>query len=463
VVRFERVNASSSDQTRSPADPAAIVRSRPYRALLVLSAVVGLIVSVAAWGFLELLHQIQYGLFTKLPDQLGYDSGAPMWWYVVVLALAGLATAAAIMLLPGPGGHVPALGLKATGTPAPIEVPGVILAALAGVGGGVVLGPEAPLIAMGGGLAVLSMKAVRKDAPDQTLAILAAAGACAALAMIFESPLISAIIMIEAAGLGGAALPLILLPALLAAGIGSLTLIGMGSWTGLSTSNIAISALPLPHVGPPDIADLAWTIPLAIAVSIGVLAIFWLARRVVALATSRPMVVLPVFGILIAGLAIAFHEIADHGVQEVLFSGQDGIGSLVAKPGAWSLSALALLLVFKGLAYSVSLSAFRGGPIFPAMFLGAAAGLMAADLPGMEISGGVAVCMAAALAAGLRLPLAAVLITTVLTMKAGSGVSPLIILAAVVAYLTAQLVAPSPETVPGEATAGRPEPVAASP
>jgi H+/Cl- antiporter ClcA len=417
------LSASASDQTGSPPDPAAVVRSRSYRALLVLSAFVGVIVSFAAWGFLELLYQLQYGLFTKVPDQLGYDAGAPMWWYVVVLALAGLATAGAIVRLPGPGGHVPANGLNARGTPAPIEVPGVVLAALAGLGGGVVLGPEAPLIAMGGGLAVLSLKAVRKDAPDQVLAVVAAAGAFAALSMIFESPLIAAVILIESVGLGGAALPLVLLPGLLAAGIGSLVLIGMGSWTGLSTSNIALPAIPLPQAGPPDIADLAWTIPVAIAVAIGVLVIFWLARRLVPLATSRPLVVLPVFAILVAGLAIAFHEIADHEVQDVLFSGQNALGTLIAKPGAWSLSALAFLLVFKGLAYSISLSAFRGGPVFPAMFLGAAAGLMAADLPGMETSGGVAVCMAAALAAALRLPLAAVLITTILTIKAGSSVS----------------------------------------
>ena len=39
-----------------------------------------------------------------------------------------------------------------------------------------------------------------------------------------------------------------------------------------------------------------------------------------------------------------------------------------------SVGALVLLFVYKGLAYSVSLSSFRGGPIFPAIFLGAAGG-----------------------------------------------------------------------------------------
>jgi hypothetical protein len=68
--------------------------------------------------------------------------------------------------------------------------------------------------------------------------------------------------------------------------------------------------------------------------------------------------------LLVAGLAIAFTESTDHGANQVLFSGQSAIGPLVADPGTWSLSALALLIAFKGLAYGVSLT-FRGGPTFP--------------------------------------------------------------------------------------------------
>ena len=44
------------------------------------------------------------------------------------------------------------------------------------------------------------------------------------------------------------------------------------------------------------------------------------------------------------------------------------------------------LIAFKGIAWSISLRAFRGGPVFPALFLGAAAGLMAAQLPGFSIT-----------------------------------------------------------------------------
>ena len=57
-------------------DPAAILRSRDFVKLLVLAAVIGIIVSVAGWAFLELVHQIQIGVFQDLPSDLGF-SGVP--------------------------------------------------------------------------------------------------------------------------------------------------------------------------------------------------------------------------------------------------------------------------------------------------------------------------------------------------------------------------------------------------
>jgi hypothetical protein len=47
------------------------------------------------------------------------------------------------------GGHSPADGFKAAGAPSPVELPGIAIAALATLGLGAVLGPEAPLIALG--------------------------------------------------------------------------------------------------------------------------------------------------------------------------------------------------------------------------------------------------------------------------------------------------------------------------
>lgn len=261
-----------------PTDAAALIRSRRYRVMLVFAALVGLIVSVAAWGFLELVHAIQVGVFEDLPGDLGYDN-APIWWPLPWVALAGLLTAFAIAHLPGRGGHVPANGLKTGGAPTqPIELPGVLLAAVATLGLGLVLGPEAPLIALGMGLGILAMRQLKKDAPDQAVALMAAAGSFAAVSAIFGSPIIGAVIIIEAAGLSGAMLPVVLLPGLLAAGIGSLVFIGLGSWSGFSTDAWALSPFPLPSYGGPSWGDFGWSILLAVAAATATFVILEIAR-----------------------------------------------------------------------------------------------------------------------------------------------------------------------------------------
>ena len=136
-------------------DPAAILRSKNFVVVLVFAAIVGVIVSLASWAFLELVHRAQIGVFTDLPSGLGF-SEVPWWWPIPILGLAGLPTAFAIVRLPGKGGHVPANGLQ-MGSTTPNMVPGVALAAFATLSLGLVLGPEAPLIAMGSGLAVYAV------------------------------------------------------------------------------------------------------------------------------------------------------------------------------------------------------------------------------------------------------------------------------------------------------------------
>ena len=410
--------------------------SRRLIPLLVLAAAVGVVVSLAAWGFLELIHQIQVGLFTDLPEELGYDHGAPSWFYVVVLGIAGLLTAAAIVRLPGDGGHVPAEGLKIGGDPVqPLELPGIVLAAFATIGAGLVLGPEAPLIALGAGLGVFAIRSLRKDTPAEAQAVMAAAGSIAAMALLFNSPIIAAVILLEALGLDREKLPLILLPGLLAAGIGSLISIGMGSLTGLSTSAYALGTLTLPTLDQPALADFAWTFLLAIGVAALTFAVMRLGLLTHRFAHRRPFLVLPAAAIVVALLAIAFHEASGRGIEEVLFSGQDALPGLATGAADWSISALLLVLLFKGLAWGLSLGSFRGGPTFPALFIGAAAGVLASHLPGFDLTGAVAVGMGAGAVSVLRLPLSCVVLASLLVSKSGAGAEPLIIVGVVVAYL----------------------------
>lgn len=414
-------------------DALAVLRSRRFLALLAIAAPLGVLAALISWGFLELVFHLQEWVFTDLPEAFGYDS-EPLWWSLPVLGLAGAIAAAAIVRLPGHGGHIPAEGLNPSPVQ-PAELPGVIVAGLASIGLGVVLGPEAPLIAIGGGFGIFVAQRLGGKASPEVGEILGASATFAALALLFGSPIIAAVLLIEASGIGGSRLPLMLVPGLLASGIGSLVWIGMGSWTGLSTADISIPTLQLPPFATPGFADFGWSILLAAGIAVAMFVIFRLARETQRFAVAKPFLVLPVAGLAVAGLAIGFSEAADKDVAEVLFSGQEALGSLVANPGAWSLSALALLCAFKGVAYGLSLGSFRGGPVFPGMFLGAAAGLMAAQLPGFDVTPAVAVGIGAGVASVLGLPLSAALLGILLTSSAGPGSAPLVIVGVIVAYL----------------------------
>ena len=444
----------------APADPVALIRSRQYRVLLVLAALVGLLVSAASWCFLEGVHELQVWLYEDLPKDVGYSS-VPLWWPLPWLVVAGVLTAFAVVRLPGHGGHVPVDGLKAGGPQTrPIDLPGVLLAALATLGLGLVLGPEGPLIAVGIGLGTLAMRSLRRDAPDQAVGLMAAAGSFAAVSTIFGSPVIGAVLLIEATGLGGPILPVVLLPGLLAAGIGSLVFTGLGSFSGLSNAAWSLSPFPLPPLGGLSWAHFGWTILLSVVAAVVVFVIMELARRAKRVVDHRTAVLTVVAGLCVGGLAIAFAQTTGESPDAVLFSGESAFGSLFGQASTVTLGTLALLIVFKGLAWSISLGCFRGGPTFPALFLGVAAGLMAAHLPGYAETPAVAALMGAACVAVLRLPLASVMIATLLSAKAGLAVTPLIVVAVAVAYLTSETLTAFVDARVGAAPAPASEPTA---
>ena len=428
----------------TPSDALALLRSRSYVALLVLAAIIGVPVSAAAYFFLALVSKLQAWIFTDLPKGLGFH-GEPLWWPIPPLLLAGLLVALAIRYLPGTGGHSPADGFKmGEGPPSSIELPGIVLAALATLSLGAVLGPEAPVIALGGGLGVLAVRLVKRDAPPRTRTVVAAAGSFAAISTLFGSPLLGAFLLMEASGLSGAMLELVLLPGLLAAGVGSLVFTGLDAWTGLGTFSLAIPGLP--HVGSPTGAEFLWALAIGImAVPIGS-GIRWLGLFLRPHVERWMLLATPVAGLAVAGLAIAFAAGTGKGSSEVLFSGQSALGPFIGNSASYTVGALLLLLVCKGIAYGVSLGSFRGGPTFPAMFLGAVGGVALSHLPGLPLVYGVAMGIGALAAVMLRLPLTSVLLATLLLSSDGLQVMPLVIVAVVVAYVASARLSPSPQT-----------------
>ena len=440
-----------------PPDPAAVLRSRSYVGLLVLAAILGVPISAAAYGFLALVAGLQDWLFTDLPEALGLG-GAPSWWPLPLLTLAGILVGLTIRYLPGRGGHSPADGFKAGGVPSPIELPGVAIAALATLSLGAVLGPEAPLIALGAGLAGWAVQLARRDAPAQAIAVVAAAGSFAAVSTLLGSPLLGAFLLMEASGLAGPALGLVLVPGLVAAGVGSLIFVGLDNWTGLGTFSLA-----LPDVPPfeqPDLAQFGWALVIGLAAAVLGTGIRRLALALRPHVERRLLLATPLAGLAVGGLAIVYAETSGHGFSEVLFSGQDALGPFVSQSASYSVGALLLLVACKGLAYSVSLASFRGGPVFPAMFLGAAGGVALSHLPGLPLVPGVAMGIGAMSVVMLNLPMTSVLLATLLLASDGLTVMPLVIVAVAVAYVASARLTPASPPAPTASPAAE-EPVQA--
>jgi H+/Cl- antiporter ClcA len=414
--------AAAGEQTMTP---------KAYVRTLVLAALLGLPVAFAAVLFMTVVAHLTTLIWDDLPDAAGWSS--PPWWFVLlVTGIAGVLVAGAIRL-PGRGGHRPIDGLSMSPIP-PIELTSVLPAAIATLALGIVLGPEAPLIALGLGLGVIAARLVR--VAETEVQLLGLAGAFAAVAALFGGPLLAAFLLLEAVAASGMIpaknLARALLPGFVAAGTGALVFIGVDGWSGLEQTSFTLPSLPdYPTV---RIVDILWCFPVAAVIAGVILAVQRGAHAVDRRKVSRPVVKLVVAGLLVGALAVAFRAAADRPVDLVLFSGQDAEGQIVSEGSA---GVLALLVLAKGAAYSLSLGAgFRGGPVFPALTLGVAGGcLAAAILPGLELTPAIAAGVAAAAASALALPFFAVLIAAILVGAA--SVVPIAIFAAAVGWILA--------------------------
>jgi H+/Cl- antiporter ClcA len=419
-----------------------LVKTKSYVVLLVLGAVIGAPIAFVAYFFLKSVGEAQQWLFTTLPKQLGF-AGAPVWWPIPLLILGGLVVALAVLYLPGTGGHVAVFGFKPSGTQ-PIELPGVFVAAFATLACGAVLGPEAPLVALGGGLAILFVHFIRRDAPAMAVMVIGAAGTFAAISTLLGSPIVAAFLLMEAAGLG-AATGIVLLPGLLAAGIGALIFVGLNSWTGYGTFSLAIPNIP--HFSHPDATEFLWAIVIGVAAAVVGTGIRRLGLLLLPVVERGRVLITPAVGLGVGLLAVAFVEGTGKNVSYVLFSGQSALPTLIQHAGTFTVGALALLLVCKGLAYSGCLSSFRGGPIFPSLFLGAAGGILLSHLPGLPMVAGAAMGIGALATVMLGgMPLTSVVLVEILFPSDAIALAPLAIVSVVVAFVVgAWLAPPTPE------------------
>ena len=420
--------SEGANAAAAPGGPSgAGLDGRAYLRLVLLGAAIGVPAALVAALFLALVHDLEHWLWHDLPDALGHSSAS--WYLVVGLPVAGAAiVVAARLLLPGDGGHSPIEGLSMAPTP-PSHAPGVALAALGTLPFGAVLGPEAPVIALG---SVVGVAAARfSPAGERETRVLASAGGFAAISALFGGPLVAGMLLVEGGiGMGAMLLP-VLLPGLVAAGIGYLVFVGFGDWGGLEAPGLVVSDLPL--------YDGVHLLDLVVAVVIGVVGalIVLVARR----AGERVHGLDGTLGLpaLLLGGGLAVGLLAELGGQlgadpmDILFSGQASLNAVTSS----STKIVLVLLVAKLLAYAVSLGCgFRGGPVFPAIFLGVALASLTVVVFDVSPTLAIAVGAAAGTAAQTRLLITPVLLAAVLVGTQGTDAVPAAVLASAAAWLT---------------------------
>jgi hypothetical protein len=286
--------------------------------------------------------------------------------------------------------------------------------------------------------------------------VIGVAGSFAAVSTLLGSPIVGAFLLMEAAGVGGPMLGVVLVPGLLAAGVGALIFVGLDSWTGFGSLSLAVPDIP--PFGTPTAAEFLWAIGIGVAAAVLGTAIRRMALMLQPIVERRLVLLTPALGLAIGGLAVVFAEGTDRSSSEVLFSGQDALGPLIHGAAGWTVGALVLLVVCKGLAYCASLSGFRGGPVFPGMFIGAAGGIALSHAPGLPMIAGVAMGIGAMTVAMLGLPLTAVLLTTLFLAADGVALMPLVIVAVVVSYVISARLAPAQAPARDAPTSATPAP-----
>ena len=426
-------------------EPAPDAAPAPHRseerqlvALALLGAVIGIPAALAAALLFGAVHTLQHLLWTELPANLGYDG--PPWFLVLGLPVAGaIFVVLARSLLPGDGGASPLRGLESG--PIPLAyAPGIVLAALGTLAFGAVLGPEMPVIALGSVIGTLV--ASRARIPQPATGVLAMAGSFSAISALFGGPLVAGMLLIEGGLAAGTRLLHILLPGLVAAAIGYTIFVGLGSWGGLGEQSLAVPDLPA-YAGT-SIVDLGWGLAVGLAAAATIVGIRRLAVSVEDGAGRVGMAVaLVVGGLAVGALALLGGLLGAH-PEDILFSGQASIPVLV---GGASTSVLLVLLAAKGLAYAISLGAgFRGGPIFPAVFIGVALAALGVTVAGMSPTLAIAVGASAGMAAQTRLLISPLLFAALLVGPSGADAMPAAVLAAVSAWiLVGRLDPPSAE------------------
>ncbi|WP_375601634.1 ion channel protein [Enterobacter hormaechei] len=334
-------------------------RARTMLLLAVPALIIGVASSLVLIIVMKVAAVLQTILWTALPVKLGISADSP-GWIMMMLTLTGIAVGLVIRYSPGHAGPDPALEPLIGAPVSPSALPGLIIALIIGLAGGVSLGPEHPIMAVNIALAVFLGARLfpRVGALDWT--ILASAGTIGAL---FGTPVAAALIFSQTLS-SNHEVPLWdkLFAPLMAAAAGALT---------TSLFFHPHFSLPIPHYGQMQLTDIfSGAVVVAIAIALGMVAVWCLPRlHRLMHRLKHPVLILGMGGFILGVLGAI-------GGTVTLFKGLDEMQQL-AFSQVFSVSDYLLFALVKLAALVVAAACgFRGGRIFPAVFVGVALGLM---------------------------------------------------------------------------------------
>ncbi|HBA6979228.1 TPA: ion channel protein [Escherichia coli] len=334
-------------------------RARTMLLLSLPAVAIGIASSLILIVVMKIASVLQNLLWQRLPGTLGIAQDSP-FWIIAILTLTGIAVGLVIRFSQGHAGPDPASEPLIGAPVPPSALPGLIVALILGLAGGVSLGPEHPIMTVNIALAVAIGARLLPRVNRMEWTILASAGTIGAL---FGTPVAAALIFSQTLN-GSSEVPLWdrLFAPLMAAAAGALT-------TGLFFH--PHFSLPIAHYGKMEMTDiLSGAIVAAIAIAAGMVAVWCLPRlHAMMHQMKNPVLVLGIGGFILGILGVMGGPVS-------LFKGLDEMQQMVANQ-VFSTSDYFLLAVIKLAALVVAAaSGFRGGRIFPAVFVGVALGLM---------------------------------------------------------------------------------------
>lgn len=335
-------------------------RARTMLLLSLPALIIGVASSVILIVVMKIASVLQSLVWTSLPTRLGIALNSP-GWTLMMLTLTGIAVGLVVRYTPGHAGPDPATEPLIGAPMSTTALPGLIIALVLGLAGGVSLGPEHPIMSVNIALAVaLGARFFPRVSPmDWT--ILASAGTIGAL---FGTPIAAALIFSQTLS-GNADTPLWdrLFAPLLSAAAGALT-------TGLVFH--PHFSLPIPHYEQMRLVDVfSGALVTIISIAVGMVAVWCLPRlHTLFHRLKNPVLTLGVGGFLLGILGIM-------GGHITLFKGLDEMQQLATGGQFFDAHDYMVITVIKLAALVIAAACgFRGGRIFPAVFVGVALGMM---------------------------------------------------------------------------------------